>query len=223
MDFGTLAGVTPDVPARRPLKSRDTRWAAAIARWLAAAGFRPNGISVLSVGFAALAGAALAGTGHIGRGGQAGLFVLAALGIQLRLLCNLFDGMVAVEGGFRTRSGEIYNELPDRLADIAIFVGAGYAAGSQPVLGWAAAVAAVTTAYVRALGASAGAGQHFVGPMAKPHRMALLTVTCLILAGLALAGSGFRLMPVALWVVIVGCGVTMVRRCRRIVRGLEAA
>jgi phosphatidylglycerophosphate synthase len=30
------------------------------------------------------------------------------------------DGMVAVEGGFRTKSGEIFNELPDRFADVFV-------------------------------------------------------------------------------------------------------
>jgi len=207
---------------RRPIKARDSRWAASVARWLARVGFRPNGISVLSAVFAGLAGAALAGTSHVGVGGQIALFLLAAAGIQLRLLCNLFDGMVAVEGGFRTKSGEIYNELPDRFADVFTFVGAGYAAGSEPVLGWAAAVAAVTTAYVRALGASAGAGQHFIGPMAKQQRMALTTLACVVMAGMVAFGGRFSLLPAALWIVIVGSLVTVVRRCVRIVRVLEA-
>src|SRR5207237_9019762 len=104
------------------------------------------------------------------------LFLAAAVCIQLRLLCNLFDGMVAVEGGFRTKSGEIYNELPDRFADALIFVGAGYSLSTWatlPALGWAAAVLAVITAYVRTLGASVGAAQYFIGPMAKQQRMAI--------------------------------------------------
>ena len=59
------------------------------------------------------------------------MFLAAAACIQLRLLCNLFDGMVAVEGGFKTKSGEIYNELPDRVADVLILAGAGYAMPSS--------------------------------------------------------------------------------------------
>jgi len=193
-----------------------------VARWLAGTGIRPNHISLLSVVFATLAGGALAWTPWVPGTLRALLLVAAALGIQLRLLCNLFDGMVAVEGGFRTPAGEIYNELPDRFADLAILVGAGYAAGSLPVLGWAAAVAAITTAYIRALGASAGAGQQFVGPMAKQHRMALLTGVCVIQTALVLGRWPAELFRPALGLVIVGCAVTMVRRCSRIVRALEA-
>ena len=43
-------------------------------------------------------------------------------------------------------------------------------------LGWAAAVLAVLTAYVRVLGGSLGLTQHFIGPMAKQHRMFTLTL-----------------------------------------------
>jgi phosphatidylglycerophosphate synthase len=211
--------------SRRPLKSRGTRWAASAARWVAAIGVRPNQISVLSVFFAALACGCLALTSRAEGKNIAWLFVGAAAGIQLRLLCNMLDGMVAVEGGFRTKSGEIYNELPDRFADALILAGAGYSFGSSPTLaalGWAAAVAAVTTAYVRALGVAAGASQYFLGPMAKPHRMAVLTVACLGTALLLAVQKPYDLIQLALWVVVIGCAITTARRTIRIVRELEA-
>jgi phosphatidylglycerophosphate synthase len=211
--------------SRRPLKSRGTAWAAAAARLAISIGLRPNAISVLSVFFAALAGGCLALTSRAEAGTAATLFVAAAVGIQLRLLCNLLDGMVAVEGGFRTKTGEIYNELPDRIADILILLGAGYSLGYTPnitTLAWVATVGAVLTAYVRALGVAAGASQHFVGPMAKPHRMAVMTVACLGEAGCVAAKTTFNLIEVALWLVAVGCIVTSIRRTIRILRELEA-
>lgn len=210
---------------RRPLKSRGTRWAAAAARAVAALGLRPNQISVLSVLFAGLAGGCLVLTNCLERKSAAWLFVGAAVGVQLRLLCNMLDGMVAVEGGFRTKTGEIYNELPDRFADALILVGAGYSFGSSPTLttlGWVATVGAVLTAYVRALGATAGAAQSFVGPMAKPHRMAAITVACL---GTALSMSmrrSYSLIEPTLWIIVAGCAITVARRCLRILRELEA-
>ena len=108
--------------------------------------------------------------------------MVAAAAMPLRLLCNMLDGMLAVEGGLTTPSGELYNELPDRLADLLILVGAGYAIGEVPwgpELGWAAATTALLTAYVRTLGVAAGASHHFVGPMAKPRRMHVLIAACL--------------------------------------------
>lgn len=188
-------------------------------------GLRPNTISLLSVVFACLACAGLAGSAHLGDAARAVCLLGAALCIQLRLLCNLFDGMVAVECGFQSKTGEIWNDLPDRLADLVILVGAGYSITGHapaPVLGWVAGALALITAYVRVLGRSVGAPQTFVGPMAKPHRMATITVGCVVAIFEPLwAGSG-EVLIVALALVIVGCVGTVVRRLRLVVAALES-
>jgi phosphatidylglycerophosphate synthase len=210
--------------ARRPIKARNTRWAARAASWLARGGVRPNIISVASALFAGGAALCLVITGETPAGFQPWLFLAAAGLIQMRLLCNLFDGMVAMEGGFKTKSGEIFNELPDRFADAFIFVGAGYAAVGPdwaPAAGWLCAVLAVLTAYVRALGASAGASQHFCGPMAKQHRMAVMTFACLVSAVLGWCAVRWPVLPAALIVIGVGSLITVFRRVVRIVRELE--
>jgi len=155
---------------------------------------------------------------------QAAMLLIAAGSIQLRLLCNMLDGMLAVEGGLQTRSGTIFNELPDRLSDAAILVTAGYAVMDlpwAPELGWGAALLAVLTAYVRTLGRSAGAREDFSGPMAKQQRMMTLTAACLL--GAILAGTGWseRVILLALTVIAAGCAVTIVRRTIHVLRELE--
>ena len=197
-----------------------------MARALANAGLRPNTISVLSVVFAATAAACLVGAGRTEGSPRVLCWLGAAAGIQLRLLANLFDGMVAVEGGFRTKSGEIFNEMPDRVSDALVLAAAGYAVPGiawMHDLGWAAAVLAVVTAYVRTLGAACGTAQYFIGPMAKQQRMFLLTAACLGNALLVPLGVWrVDLMPWALAIVAGGCGVTIARRVRRILRELES-
>jgi phosphatidylglycerophosphate synthase len=210
---------------RRPLKSRDTKWAGAVAGCLARAGVRPNVISVAGTVFAAMAGVGLLLAGETARDWRwSTLLVLAVCGMQLRLLCNLFDGMVAIEGGFKTKAGEIFNELPDRFSDAFIFIGAAYSVRDCSYtreLGWAAAVLAMITAYVRALGASMGAGQHFIGPMAKQQRMAVMTAACLIAALTPVWARLQYIIPAALALVVAGCLVTIFRRCRRIAGAME--
>ena len=44
---------------RRPIRARETKWAAATTRWLARAGLKPNQISILSVVCAGFAGGCL--------------------------------------------------------------------------------------------------------------------------------------------------------------------
>ena len=139
----------------------------------------------------------------------------------------MLDGMVAVEGGKGGPTGELWNEAPDRVADAAIFIGAGFAAGGGVLLGFGAAVAAVFVAYVRALGASVGAGQIFIGPQAKPHRMFVMTLVAVVMAAVpemrSRAGvEPLPLMEVALWFVIAGCVVTSWRRLARIAKFLRA-
>ena len=102
--------------------------------------------------------------------------------IQLRLQCNLYDGMVAIATGRASPVGELYNDVPDRISDSALLIGAGYATGGNVALGYAAALAAMFTAYVRAVGKAGGAKQEFGGPMAKQHRMALLTIMAILCA-----------------------------------------
>lgn len=205
---------------RRPLASRDTSWARTVTRWLVGTSITPNQISMASMVAAALAGLCF-WTGGIAEGWpRAALFVAAALFCQLRLLCNLFDGLVAVEGGKQAADGPFWNEFPDRVADILILVGAGLGA-AEPVLGWAAAALAVLTAYVRELGRASGLAADFRGPMAKQHRMAVMTMAALATAAAPLWPSATMAVEIALWLVIIGAALTALRRAAGVISGLK--
>ncbi len=143
------------------------------------------------------------------------LYLLAALAVQLRLLCNLLDGMVAVEGGRGSPVGGLYNEVPDRVADSLFLVAWGYACG-LPALGWATALFAAVTAYIRVLGGALGQVQDFRGPMAKQHRMAALTVVCLVAMVETWIRGTSALLEIGLWIVAIGSLWTCVERTRAI-------
>ncbi|MBP9049319.1 MAG: CDP-alcohol phosphatidyltransferase family protein [Tabrizicola sp.] len=202
---------------RRPLTSRDTRWAKALAARLVAGRVTPNQISQASVGFAVLGflffWAVSASTGFL----QALCLILAAATVQLRLLCNLLDGMVAIEGGKSAATGPFWNEAPDRAADALFLAGAGLAA-QNPALGLAAAALAMATAYVRELGRAEGFAPDFSGPMAKPHRMAALTFGCLVAVAYAPAWT----LQATLWIIAFGTAATILRRSLRLLSNLDA-
>ncbi len=209
-------------PDRRPLTSRDTGWARAAARLLTRTGVTPNQISIASMAMAAGAGAAFWLAGSAGGGLRVALLLAGAAFCQLRLLCNLFDGMVAIEGGRKSADGPFWNEFPDRVADVLVFVGVGYGAG-LPALGWAAASLAVFTAYTRELGRTCGLPADFSGPMAKQHRMATITGAALLSTLDPIWEGDGRVLVAALWLVAVGSAVTALRRAGRIVAALRAA
>ena len=222
-ELARMPDVSYEITDRRPLKSRGWALSNRAARRLAAWGASANAISVGGMFAAWLAGVALVGTALSTGWAARALWLAAAALCQLRLTANLLDGMVAVERGTASAVGELYNDLPDRAADAAVFVGLGCAAGGVPWLGWAAALGAVMTAYVRCLGKTCGAPADFGGPMAKQHRM--LAVTLLGLTGAAMP-SVVRDWHLAAWVagaVAVGTVITSIMRLRRTARALRAA
>lgn len=155
------------------------------------------------------------------------MLLLAGACVQLRLLCNLLDGMVAVEHGRGSPAGPIWNELPDRLADALFLVAAGYGASLMGVgwaddAGWAAAAFAILTAYVRELGRALDQPADFSGPMAKPHRMALLTAACAVAAAEPLWGWRGESLAIALALIAVGAALTAARRTLALAGRLRA-
>lgn len=205
---------------RRVLKTRTRAWPAAIARVLARSGITPNQVSVAGIAMAAAAAYGFVASRH----GSLGWLLVAAAGIQLRLLCNLLDGLLAIEGGLKSPTGDLYNEVPDRVEDVLILGAAGLAVSDQRSgmwLGPIAALLAVGTAYVRLLGGSLGFTQDFSGPMAKQHRMFALTVGTLAAAvEHAMRGTTHALW-LALLVIIAGSAFTLVRRLSRIAQQLR--
>ena len=209
-----MAGLAEAPPARRPLKSRGSVAVRRIAAALVARHVPPNAISIAGVVIAAAGAAAMLAASESGDAARVGLLVAAALAIQLRLLCNLLDGLVAVEGGLGAPDGELFNEVPDRITDSLLLVAAGYA-GSVAELGWAAALAAALTAYVRVLGGALRQPQDFSGVMSKPRRMALLTAACLA------AVATLDALAVALVVIFAGSLLTAAGRLLRVRRALR--
>ena len=211
---------------RRPIRVRGSGWANLFCKLLIKTGIKPNTISVMSVFFAAAASVCLLVSKDQSLLLSVILYALVAIFIQLRLLCNLFDGMVAIEGGRKSKTGVIFNELPDRIADTLIIVPLGYLCGELGFavgLGWLGGMGAMLTAYIRLLGDSVGTEQYFIGPMAKPHRMALITASMpLAAASHYFFDSSDIVFYCVLWTIVLGCIVTSIRRLGRIVCDLTS-
>ncbi len=210
---------------RRPLKVRDVGLAKRTAQFLSQRNITPNHISIASVFFALISALCIFLFSLSNHDGNWWLLILAAIFIQLRLLCNLFDGMVAIEGGKSTKSGELFNDIPDRISDPLLLISAGYAIDvvSWGVeIGWTAGLFAMMTAYVRTLSSSIGASVNFQGPMAKQHRMALLTIACILTAIESPIWNSEYSLLVILLIILIGSVITSIRRAITAYRDLEA-
>jgi phosphatidylglycerophosphate synthase len=224
MDFNSTMKESAVVD-RRPIATRNRKWAQTATAWLARRNVSPNAISIAGMCACIMAGIAL---GVTSIAYHRVLWLIAALGAQLRLTANMLDGMVALASGRASKTGELYNEVPDRVSDAAVFIGAGFAWGGNVTLGYVATMLAIFTAYIRAAGKIAGAPNEFCGPMAKQHRMFVITVICLYSAitprswqMVTFNNLQIGLMTLGLMVIVAGCVITVIRRASRIARALK--
>lgn len=164
---------------RRFLKTRQYSWVQTLAKWVAGFNITPNQISMLSLLSAIFASLCFV-TMSISL-----KWILAILFIQFRLFCNMMDGLVAIECNKKSVLGDIYNDLPDRIADIFILIAFSYSINSLGSIahdmGYIAAILAVFTAYIRLLFTSIGAPSNYCGPMAKQHRMFTICLACVLI------------------------------------------
>jgi phosphatidylglycerophosphate synthase len=218
-----MAKIIESLGQRRPIKTRQAPWSSWLAGNLVKLGISPNQVSLASVGFALL-GAVFYSLATIYPTTKSFYYVGAACCIQLRLLCNMLDGLMAVEYGQKTSTGELYNELPDRLADSIFFVAAGYGCQGPlgAALGYTCALLALSTAYIRALGARFASSQDFCGPMAKPHRMFALTVGSMACALQNPFALDLPIMAATLLIIGLGSIFTCIRRTKNVAAAMEA-
>jgi phosphatidylglycerophosphate synthase len=213
--------------SRRPLASRQQAWAHHLSTLLSNVGIRPNQISFASVVLSVLGLVCLSLSVGSSKGQLAGLYIASAFACQMRLLFNLMDGMVAVEAGKQTADGALWNEFPDRLSDIALLMGVGIAAG-ETTLAWAVVSLSILVAYVRELGKGIDRVADYSGPMAKPHRMALMTAA-LVLSAIVVLFFGDEnawiqstsLLSLSLWICGFGCVVTVWQRISHLLQRLN--
>jgi phosphatidylglycerophosphate synthase len=151
------------------------------------------------------------------------LLLIAPLICFFRLWLNMLDGMVAIASGKASVRGEILNDLPDRVSDVIIFIGAAESGWMNPRLGYLTAMASVLTAYVGLFGQALGGARQFGGVMSKPWRMVVLGLGSW--AAFLLDSPAWRLksLQVLDWtclVVLAGCVQTIALRLKRMTRAL---
>jgi hypothetical protein len=97
-----------------PIATRNRKWAQSATAWLASRSVSPNAILIAGMCACILAGLAL---GLTSVEYNRVLWLIAAIGAQLRLTANMLDGIVALASGRDSKVGELYNEVPDRVSD----------------------------------------------------------------------------------------------------------
>jgi phosphatidylglycerophosphate synthase len=210
--------------ARRPIAELFRATAYLPVRWCVRLGIHPNWVSYASMAAAGCAAVCF------WQAQAAPMLLLPAAGfLYVRLWLNMLDGMVALASGKASRTGEIVNELPDRVSDVIIFAGVAHSGLCHALSGYWTAILALFVAYVGTLGQAVGARREFGGVMSKPWRMVALHLGAWTTLGLLWWAEGrivFGGLTVLDWtclIIIAGCVETIGVRLVRIVRALSGS
>ena len=209
--------------SRRPIADLFRKTANISVKLCVRLNIHPDAVSYGSVVAAASAAACLWKSGEFPV-----LLLPAAAFCYLRLWLNMLDGMVALASGKASLRGEILNDLPDRVSDVLIFVGAAYSGLCYPATGYFVAIFALLVAYVGTFGQAVGVQREFSGVMAKPWRMVVLHIGAWITLSILWWGDGqirYAGLTVLDWthlLIILGCVQTIWIRLSRIMQALHA-
>ena len=140
-------------------------------------GLTPDGVSVVAIGFAALAGGAYAaaGTELWGIGPRPALYPVGAAFVLLNGWMDLLDGALARRQGVDSVGGDLLDHVLDRYADILVIVG--LAAGAEAYgLGVLAITGVLMTSYLGTQAQAVGLDRVYGGLVGRADRLAIIGI-----------------------------------------------
>jgi CDP-diacylglycerol--glycerol-3-phosphate 3-phosphatidyltransferase len=141
---------------------------------LSRAGVTPDQVTLAAVPVALVGGACLLVSPQVPV-----LLLAVPLLIVIRIVLNLIDGNLARRTGRIHPRGELFNEVGDRLADIAFLAPVAWLPGASASLVLLGVLGAVLASYVGITSRAAGGERIYRGILSKPGRMTLLLVCSL--------------------------------------------
>jgi CDP-diacylglycerol--glycerol-3-phosphate 3-phosphatidyltransferase len=141
---------------------------------LSRAGVTPDQVTLAAVPVALVGGACLLVSPQVPV-----LLLAVPLLIVIRIVLNLIDGNLARRTGRIHPRGELFNEVGDRLADIAFLAPVAWLPGASASLVLLGVLGGVLASYVGITSRAAGGERIYRGILSKPGRMTLLLVCSL--------------------------------------------
>lgn len=127
----------------------------------------------------------------------------------LRTASNALDGMVARKLNIDNQAfGEVLNELFDRIADSAFFIGLALTPFTNMKLGFFTLVVILLNSYLSILSKAAGGSRQYGGFMGKADRMIYISILAFVMWLTQL----YYLADFFLWFTLFGTGLTLLQR-----------
>jgi CDP-diacylglycerol--glycerol-3-phosphate 3-phosphatidyltransferase len=180
---------------------------------LARAGVTPDQVTLSAIPVAVAGAACL-----LASPAAPALLLLVPLLVVVRIVLNLLDGNLARRTGQTHPRGELFNEVGDRLADVAFLAPVAVLPGASSVIVLLGVLTGVLASYVGITARAAGGERIYRGVLSKPGRMALLAVACLV--AFVLGPDDGRAWAAFGPLLLVGTTLTLVERLVVAVRRL---
>jgi CDP-diacylglycerol--glycerol-3-phosphate 3-phosphatidyltransferase len=136
---------------------------------LARRGITPDAVTLSAVPVGVVAGACILASPAV-----PALLLLVPILAAVRLILNLVDGALARQTGLMHARGEFYNEVGDRLTDLAFLVPVAFVPGADRTMVLLGALGAVLASFAGLATRAAGGERIYRGILSKPGRMVLV-------------------------------------------------
>jgi phosphatidylglycerophosphate synthase len=136
---------------------------------LARRGVNPDVVTLAAIPVGLVAGACILASPTVPI-----LLLAVPLLAGLRLVLNLLDGALARQMGRTHARGEFYNEVGDRLTDLAFLVPVAFVPGADATTVLLGSLGSVVASYAGLASRAAGGERLYRGILSKPGRMVLV-------------------------------------------------
>jgi len=180
-----------------------------LVAWAIRHGVRPNVISAAAILVSACGALAIAASPTV-----PALLFLVPFAAAARLVLNLMDGLVARRTGLTSATGEMWNELGDRVCDVLLIGSLALVPAVGPALAFGAVIASLLASYAGITARAAGGRRQYGGIMSKPGRMIVLSVA----APLSVLLAEPRILWAGTLIILIGALLTLAQRLRAAAR-----
>lgn len=169
-------------------------------------GVHPDAVTWASLPFAAVAGLCLY------RADLGWTLLLTPVFVALRSVCNLLDGMIAIERTMTSPRGEALQDMVDRLSDSCTVLGAAFSPAGDLHLGIVAVTLMLISSYTGILKKATGGSREYGGILGKVDRFFLVGAASLLRYFWRGDLAGMNAFDLMFAVMIMGGGVTIIQR-----------
>ena len=140
------------------------------------------------------------------------VLLLTPVFITLRMMCNLLDGMVAIERAMTSPQGEALQDTVDRLADSCMVLGAAFSPIGDLRLGIVAITLMLISSYVGIQKKAVGGSREYGGILGKGDRFLLFSIASVGRYFWQGRAGGLNAFDILFVLMIIGGSVTIIQR-----------